>query len=745
MATILSAVGAAVQAQVDAAVRATTGSAAVPPGTFLFRTFDVVTADCPWKTDQHGSVQAVLEGLDPAFVLCGDGSIVRRQDFGPGSTLVGPFKFSAKLQLAQSGAASPLFAADLTTPPNLLSIDLSAVITPDLGFTVAETRGTPTQLASTTPAVTGAGIIVGIIDYGFDFAHPNFLQPIDPANPVPKTRVLALWDQNDLGSNSGVSTLLTAMGITTNYDNSYVYGPDGQVQYRDSGGTTRAWPAVAARDINKQLVKADPYAGYYDPHQRYFTWPPNAPTSTDIPDQFGAHGTHVADIAAGNGQGTGKPGVAPQADIVFVQLASPSGPGGPPTGQTLLDAVQFIAKFARNAGKPCVINISANLNAGAHNLTEDALLLGTLDKYPNGSWDGGANDYQPLVISAGNQFVLGREPAKLPDAAIYPRLRKAYRESLQQRVTLNAGGSEPLFWVTRKGDTTTNCLELWYLSGGSEDVAVKVESTMSSVAQQTVAQNNTDISITTTAGVTLGRIKARGMFAANKPRKIAIELNFTGTAPCLQDIVFVVTIASAAKRSVQAFVQRDNMDAVLQSALAIPNVQGGEANVDTLMKGCSLGTLACGSSTIVVGAYFAPDRQGRGAAIAEFSSAGPAVDFSALELPSTGIRQPWISAPGMIVLAAKSKGGRSYTSGTGTTVPKQPYAVVMSGTSMAAPHVTGAVALMLHKRGAVATTILRTALEKTARREAPWFDPAMLWHPRLGYGRLDIKAALDSI
>ena len=38
-------------------------------------------------------------------------------------------------------------------------------------------------------AVTGRGTVVGVVDWGFDFAHPDF------RNKDGSTRILALWDQ----------------------------------------------------------------------------------------------------------------------------------------------------------------------------------------------------------------------------------------------------------------------------------------------------------------------------------------------------------------------------------------------------------------------------------------------------------------------------------------------------------------------------------------------------------------------
>jgi subtilisin family serine protease len=69
--------------------------------------------------------------------------------------------------------------------------------------------------------------------------------------------------------------------------------------------------------------------------------------------------------------------------------------------------------------------------------------------------------------------------------------------------------------------------------------------------------------------------------------------------------------------------------------------------------------------------------------------------------------------------------------------------VVMSGTSMAAPHVTGTIALMLQKNSALATADIRDRLRDYARRS--YVGASLLgqgWHKRFGHGRLDVKTAV---
>src|SRR3546814_2802066 len=98
------------------------------------------------------------------------------------------------------------------------------------------------------PHLDGRGVVVGIVDYGCDFAHRNFRRADGG------TRLLALWDQNG----------------------------EGGIPEADYG---REYDATA---IDRALAAADPYAALgYDPHANDYT--PNKVVAA-------AHGTPVLDI-----------------------------------------------------------------------------------------------------------------------------------------------------------------------------------------------------------------------------------------------------------------------------------------------------------------------------------------------------------------------------------------------------------------------------------------------------------------
>lgn len=80
---------------------------------------------------------------------------------------------------------------------------------------------------------------------------------------------------------------------------------------------------------------------------------------TDNADNY--HATHVCGILAGNGAGTPYRGIAPDADIVVSTSTL--------TDVGLLAGVEDIIDYAKEVGKPCVINLSMGNYLGAHDGT----------------------------------------------------------------------------------------------------------------------------------------------------------------------------------------------------------------------------------------------------------------------------------------------------------------------------------------------------------------------------------------
>src|SRR6266545_1762443 len=178
----------------------------------------------------------------------------------------------------------------------------------------------PSVTASRPPALSedAKGVIVGICDWGFDFTHPNF------RNADGTTRLRCLWDQRGFGD------------------------PLAPAPYHQGRLLTRA-------AINAALREPDPCAalGYH-------------PASGD-PSGTGSHGTHVADILAGNRREPGSEvGLASAADMVFVHLAAPHLGELANLGDSvgLLEGLDFIRREA--AGRSCVLHLSAGKTGGPH-------------------------------------------------------------------------------------------------------------------------------------------------------------------------------------------------------------------------------------------------------------------------------------------------------------------------------------------------------------------------------------------
>jgi subtilisin family serine protease len=469
-------------------------------------------------------------------------------------------------------------------------------------------------------AATGRGVVVGVIDWGFDFAHPDFRQADG------SSRIEALWDQR---------------------------GP-----MRPGSPEPFRYGFVHTREaINRALQSAEPYAalGYHP---------------ADADPGAGSHGTHVASIAAGNGGGGGPIGIAPEAALVLVHLATWSGQKAAKLGDsvTLLEAIDFIARLA--GPRPWVINLSMGRHGEQHDgttLVEQALDA-ALRSAPG----------RAICQSGGNYFHRG----------------------IHSSGQLRPGERQTLRWEVFDSDVTPNEMEIWYSWRDTFEVEVRSPDGSASVR----AKLGERVSLNA-GGRELGKLYHRAREPNTLDNHIEVLL-YKGAPPGQWKVTLVG--ADVIDGRFHAWIERD---------AACPGCQSRFARDDS-DPSCTTGTICNGMRTFAVGAYnpHEPDLP-----LGVFSSAGPTRD---------GRIKPDLCAPGVAILAARSAPRRFDG--------ERPLLTRMSGTSMAAPHVTGTVALMFE----VAPRPLRieethNLLLSSARKVSPESSA------RAGSGYLDIEAAVE--
>ena len=117
---------------------------------------------------------------------------------------------------------------------------------------------------------------------------------------------------------------------------------------------------------------------------------------------------------------------------------------------------------------------------------------------------------------------------------------------------------------------------------------------------------------------------------------------------------------------------------------------------------------------------------------------GAASDFSSLGPTRDGRTKPELSAPGAWVCAAGSEDAATFAY---LTNPDGVH-VMEIGTSMAAPHVSGAVALLLSIDPSLTTGEVRSLLTATASTDS---NTGSIPNFRWGWGKLDVAAAIEDL
>ncbi|CUH82546.1 DUF2272 domain-containing protein [Tropicibacter naphthalenivorans] len=489
----------------------------------------------------------------------------------------------------------------------------------------------PRQAANTRRpdgvTATGRGSVVAVLDWGIDFAHPSLVRLAPDGSP--RTRLLALWDQR--GGDSAA--------------NRWGYGRI----------FTRA-------QINEALQSPDPYAalGYH-------------PGSADTRDRRtgrwqGAHGTHVIDIAAGNGRGGGPEGVAPEADLLFCHLARTQpllGPGSLGDSANIVHAVDWCLEAA--GPRPIVINASL----GAH----------------NGPHDG--SSYAEQAIDRALELAPGR--VMVNSAGNY------FRRAAHASGRVLPGQPATLRLAVPPNDPTPSELELWHAPTDRFILRLRPPGGGRGLSLRLGARGALRL-----GGEVIGQVT----YGPQNNGDIAFGLIFAPNAPAG---IWSLTLdpQQLTDGRYHAWIERDSG---LQPRFVGPSV---DQNYTT-------GTICNGTKTITVGAV---DTTARGLRLGPFSSSGPTRD---------GRIKPELVAPGVRIVAARS---------APPGAPPGARHVAKSGTSMAAPHVAGTIALMHECLGRpLPIDEMRALLFSTLAH--PQVSGASGQHThRLGHGLLDIAAA----
>ena len=190
---------------------------------------------------------------------------------------------------------------------------------------------------------TGQGIIIGLVDAGFDYMHNAFRAPDG------ELRIKRVWEQFTDPATAPIPNLHSpeAFGYGAEFDNA--------VLIKKAGGDTNA----------------------------------------------GSHGTHVMGIAAGSdtyldGQFRG---VAPDAELVMVAYNDEG-----PDNVHVSEAIKYIFDYADSVNKPCVINLSVGSNLGPHDGTSPFDQIIDALQGPGRLIVGAAGNYGPEKIHISRYF-----------------------------------------------------------------------------------------------------------------------------------------------------------------------------------------------------------------------------------------------------------------------------------------------------------------------------------------------------
>lgn len=394
----------------------------------------------------------------------------------------------------------------------------------------------------------------------------------------------------------------------------------------------------------------------------------------------GSHGCHTLGISAGNGRSGGPSGLAPEATLVFVDLSTQRQPSTSGLGDSA----------ALLEGLAFIADVAAML--GESGSPWPFVVNASLGR------QAGQHDGETLTEQGMDAFL-----QSAPGRAIVQSTGNYFDRHIHTSGLLHPGGEALLEFVVADPHPAHE-LDLWY--PGSDLLAVQVCGPAGMAPVLAIAGQATELRHD---GRQFGRVYHRRFDPNNGDHELALYLDESAPPGCWALRLLADDVVDG---RFHGWFERGPGRGATQPAFV--------AAVDSPC--CTLGTICNGLRTLAVGAV---DGHSRGRPLARFSSGGPTRD---------GRCKPDLVAAGQAVLSARSASADGIT---------RPLLMRMSGTSMAAPHVTGCVALMFAAaRRPLAISETRRLLLATTQPAAPAADAVASW--RMGAGHLDTLAAVEA-